>query len=459
MNLDSDLAQTTAAGLAAGLKKKTFSALELCNASIARIEALDPQINAVVVRDFERAQAEARMADNLLARGETKPLLGIPMTVKESFDLRGHPTTWGFPEHHEHRAREDALAVQRLKTAGAVVLGKTNVPPALADWQSVNPIYGRTNNPHDVTRSPGGSSGGSAAAIAMGFSALELGSDIGGSVRVPAAFCGVYGHKTSYGVIPNGGHSFGGLLFAPPLLGVIGPIARSAQDLATALDVVAGPDAESSANRLVLPKPRHGRLSSFRVFVIDQHPAVSADSDIRGAIEKLAEHLTNEGASVARQSSLLPDLSSSWRTYQAMLHTTISRRSANNERPPISAHDWFGHLDDQLRLRRQWSDFFRHFDVVLCPAFGTPAFPHDDQPDWRKRKLMMDGEATNYGAQLAWASIATVGNLPSTAIPLGVNAAGLPLACQAIGPFLEDHTTIAFAGMAAREIITPALAA
>jgi amidase len=458
MGLESELAKSTAAELAAGLKRKSFSAAELCEASIARIEALDPKINAVVVRDFERARAEARMADNLIARGETKPLLGIPMTVKESFDLRGHPTTWGFPEFFEHRAREDALAVQRLKAAGAVVLGKTNVPPALADWQSANPIYGRTNNPHDIARSAGGSSGGSASAIAMGFSALEVGSDIGGSVRIPAAFCGVYGHKTSYGVIPMGGHNPGGMQYAAQLLSVLGPIARSADDLLSVLDVIAGPDADSPANKLALPMPRHERLASFRVFVLDQHPAVTADADIRGAIETLADELTKAGASVARQSSLLPDMSASWRTYQAILHTIVTRRAPNNDRTPISAHDWLGHLDDQLRIRRQWADFFRHFDVVLAPAFGTPAFPHTDEQDWRKRELLIDGQGSNFGAQLAWAGIATVANLPSTAVPLGVNKAGLPLGVQVIGPFLEDKTTIGFAKLLDRQCPTPALA-
>lgn len=458
MGIEHDLAKTTAAGLSAGLKKKAFSATELCDASVARIEALDSKINAVVVRDFDRARSDARQADQAIARGEFKPLTGIPMTVKESFDLRGHPTTWGFPEHHEHRAREDALAVQRLKTAGAIVLGKTNVPPALGDWQSTNPIYGRTNNPHDLGRSPGGSSGGGAASIAMGFAACEVGSDIGGSIRVPAAFCGVYGHKTSHGVIPMGGHMYGGLLMAPQLLSVIGPLARSADDLLTVLDAIAGPDADSPANRLALPLPRHGRLGSYRVFVIDQHPAAVADSDIRGAIEALADELTRAGASVARQSSLLPDLAASWRTYQSILHTIITRRDVNNTRPPINAHDWLGHLDDQYRLRRQWSDFFRHFDIVLAPVFGTPAFPHADDPDWRKRKLMMDGEESNFGAQLAWAGIATVANLPSTAIPLGVNAKGLPLSVQAIGPFLEDKTTIEFARLIGREVPTPGIA-
>ena len=458
MSTDIALLRMTARDMVAGLKKKSFSALDLCDASIARIETLDAHINAVVVRDFDRARADARNADVLIGKGEFKPLTGVPMTVKESFDLRGYPTTWGLEMHREHRAREDALAVQRVKAAGAIVLGKTNVPPVLADWQTENPIYGRTRNPHDAERSAGGSSGGSAAAVAMGFSAVEIGTDIGGSVRVPAAFCGVYGHKTSYGVIPMGGHFPGGMTPAAPMLGVAGPIARSAEDLATVLDAVAGPDAESAANKLVLPLPRHGRLQSFRVFVLDHHPVARADSDILGALETLADSLVKEGASVARQSSLLPDMNAAWRTYQAMLLTTITRGDPTNTRPPISAHDWFGLLDDQQRIRRQWADFFRHFDIVLAPAFGTVAFPHTLEPEWRKRPLPIDGEPSKFGDQLGWAGIATGANLPSTAIPLGVNKAGLPLSVQAIGPFLEDKTTIAFAGMVGQPIVTPAAA-
>jgi amidase len=256
-----------------------------------------------------------------------------------------------------------------------------------------------------------------------------------------------------------GGHMYGGIQAAPPLLSVQGPIARSAQDLEMTLQVIAGPDADSPANKLVLPQPRHERLASYRVFVIDQHPAATADADIRGAIEDLADELTREGASVARQSSLLPDLTASWRTYQAMLHTINTRRAPRQERPPISAHDWMGHLDDQQRLRRQWADFFRHFDIVLAPAFGTPAFPHTDEDNWRARTLMMDGQPGNFGAQLAWAGIATLANLPATAIPLGLNKAGLPLSVQAIGPFLEDLTTIGFAKLLGKACPLPALAA
>ncbi len=447
----------TATQLAANLRTGTISAVEVCAAAIARIEALDGQINAVIVRDFERASADARKADEALGRGDAGALLGVPMTVKESFDLKGHPTTWGFGAHVERRAREDALAVQRLKAAGAVILGKTNVPPALGDWQAVNVIYGRTSNPYDLSRSPGGSSGGGAAALAMGFSALELGSDIGGSVRIPAAFCGVFGLKASHGIIPMGGHAPGGAVMAHPELSVLGPMARSAEDLELALGVVAGPDADYSANGLVLPAPRHERFSSYRVFVLDRHPAAGVDGEIVQAIDDVADLLVREGASVARASNLLPDLQASWRTYQSLLHTITSRRTPNG-RPPISAHDWMGHLDDQLRIRHQWSEFFRHFDVVIAPSFGTVAFPHTDEPDWRKRELIIDGEATPYGAQLGWASIATVANLPSTAAPMGLNTDGLPLSVQVIGPFLEDLMTIAFAGMIARPAPPPALA-
>lgn len=457
MSIHSELARATASQLAARLRKKEIGSFELTEAHIARIEALDGPINAVVVRDFERARNDARAADDAIARGESKPLLGVPMTVKESYDLAGHPTTWGLEAYRGHRAQADALAVQRLKQAGAIVMGKTNVPPVLADWQSDNPVYGRTNNPYDVTRSPGGSSGGAAAALAMGFSALELGSDIGGSIRGPAAFCGVFGHKPTWGIVPQAGHAVGGTVAAPTPIAVCGPLARSAEDLDIALAAVAGPDADAPANKLILPMSRHGRPGSFRVFVMEDHPAAQPGDEVRAAIESVADELTKAGAMVARGSNLLPDMMAVWKTYQAILHTVTTRRSSNG-REPISAHDLLDRFDDQFRIRRQWSDFFRHFDVILSPVFSTTAFPHMPEPDWRKRTLFVDGQPTPYGAQLAWASVATVGCLPSTAVPLGLSKDGLPLSLQVIGPHLEDRTTIAFAGMIARETPPPKLA-
>jgi amidase len=457
MSIHSELARTTAAELAMRLRKKEVSSVELTEAHIARIEALDGPVNAVVVRDFARARNDASAADDALARGETKPLLGVPMTVKESYDLAGHPTTWGLEAYREHRAHADALAVQRLKHAGAIVMGKTNVPPVLADWQSDNPVYGRTNNPYDVTRSPGGSSGGAAAALAMGFSALELGSDIGGSIRGPAAFCGVFGHKPTWGIVPQAGHAVGGSVAAPTPIAVCGPLARSAADLDIALAAIAGPDVDAPANKLVLPPPRHGRKGDFRVFIMEDHPAAQPGAEVRGAIESVADDLTRAGATVARTSNLLPDMMAVWKTYQSILHTVTTRRSSNG-REPISAHALLDCFDNQFRIRKQWIDFFRHFDVILSPVFSTTAFPHTVEPDWRKRTLHIDGRPTPYGDQLAWASVATVGCLPSTAVPLGLAKDGLPLSLQVIGPHLEDRTTIAFAGMIARPTPPPKLA-
>ena len=198
----------TAGEQVADLAARRVSAVELLDQAIARIEALDKSINAVVVRDFDRARQAAIAADQALARGERRPLLGLPMTVKESFNVAGLPTTWGIPAFKDWRPAEDAVPVERLKAAGAVIIGKTNVPVALADWQSTNPIYGTTNNPYDVERTPGGSSGGAAAALAAGYVALELGSDIGGSLRTPAHYCGVFAHKPTYGVIARRGHNF-----------------------------------------------------------------------------------------------------------------------------------------------------------------------------------------------------------------------------------------------------------
>jgi amidase len=449
---------TPAHTLADAVKRRQVSALELVDAAIARIEKLDKPINAVVVRDFERARADARKIDAHSGEAANRPLLGVPMTVKESFDLRGHPTTWGVEAHREHRATEDALVVQKLKAAGAIVMGKTNVPPVLADWQSDNPIYGRTNNPYDLSRSPGGSSGGSAAALAMGFSALEYGSDIGGSIRVPAAFCGVFGLKTSFGLVSMLGHAAGGEHGAPSLLSVVGPLARDAKDIEIALEVTAGPDAESPANRLALPMPRQERLSSYRVFVLDNHPVAAIDGEVRRVLEETADRLTREGASVARSSNHLPDLAAMHRNYLSMLQTIVTRRSAAQERPPISAHEWFALVDQQLRVRRQWADFFRHFDVLIAPDFSRSAFPHTSEPNWRHRSLTIDGEATPYGAQLAWAGLASFGNLPSTATPMGLAADGLPLSLQVIGPFLEDRTSLDVAVRIARPMPPPKLA-
>jgi len=471
------------------LQSRKISASELLEHTIARIEALDQRINAIVVRDFERARAAAKLADAALARGERRPLLGIPVTVKESFNVAGLPTTWGFPQFRDFVPAEDALAVSRLKQAGAVVIGKTNLPLGLREFQSYNDIYGTTHNPWDLGCSPGGSSGGSAAALAAGFGALSLGSDIGGSIRVPAHFCGIFGHKPTLGLAPPRGHS---LPPAPALpgqgdLAVIGPMTRYAGDLALALDVIAGPDeaCEGIGYRLALPAPRHADLRSFRILVVATHPLMPTGNAVRTAISGLAERLSKLGAKVAYDSPSLPSLADSGRLYMRLLNAARSPRlspdafveaqrlaaalapgdqglQAELSRGTVMSHrDWLVADAARQRLQHQWRALFREFDVVVYPSAPVPAFPQDHSEPIEARRLDIDGKAYPYlDACFIWADPASTCGLPATAVPIDRSTAGLPIGVQIIGPCLEDRTTIAFAELLEREFggfVPPAL--
>ncbi|HEV2364891.1 MAG TPA: amidase family protein [Caulobacteraceae bacterium] len=449
-----DLAKATVAESRRLLAAREVSALELTDAAIERIERLDPPINAVVVRDFDRARKAAKAADAAIAGGERRPLLGVPMTVKEAHNVEGLPTTWGVEAWKGWIAPEDSVGVKRLKAAGAIIVGKTNVPPHLSDWQSVNPIYGRTNNPFDPARTPGGSSGGSAAAVASGMVPLEFGSDIGGSIRVPSAFCGIAGHKPSWELIPGRGHTPPGFDGAPVGLGVIGPMARTAEDLDIALDVLAGPDEMDAVGYKLdlMPAPVKA-WKDWRVLVLDRHPLAKADREVVGAVQRIAAEIERAGAKVERESNRLPDLEAQHGVYMTLLRTIMSRGAPpdNVFGPPIDAHAWMGALDGQIAFRRRWAALFEDYDVVLAPVFGVVAFPHDDKP-FNERTHVIDGEVTPYMDQIAWPGMATLANLPATAVPVGKTRAGLPIGMQVIGPYLGDKTTIAFAGKIQREL-------
>jgi amidase len=468
---------STVRDIAAALAGRKVSATELADDAIARIEKFDGKLNAVVVRDFERAREAAKAADAALARGETKPLLGVPMTVKEAFNVAGLPTTWGIAAAKGNTVKDDAVTVARLKAAGAIILGKTNVPFMLTDWQSYNDVYGQTNNPWDVTRSPGGSSGGSAAALAAGFVPLELGSDIGGSLRAPAHFCGVFAHKPTQALVPSRGHN-------PPRvpslpfdvdLAAVGPMARSAGDLSLALDVLAGPDEPlATAYRLELPKARHENLKDFRVLLLDAHPLFPTGAAVRGALERFADRLTKAGVAVTRSSPLMPDLGFMARTYLSLLYSIFGADvpaetyaqvrnvaaaiaegaddlDARTTRGLVLSHrDWI--VADRMRtgLAARLRTLFRQFDVIVCPVLSTPAFPHDHS-DFRSRRLDVDGVSQRYAHQIVWAGVATLTGQPATALPLERTDQGLPVGAQIVGPYLEDRTPLAFAALAERE--------
>ncbi|MDE2378266.1 amidase [Bradyrhizobium sp.] len=469
----------SATGLTAALAAKKVSSVELTQDAIGRIERHDGKINAVCVRDFDRALADAREADAARARGDSRPLLGLPLTVKESFNVAGLPTTWGYVPQKNYKAAEDAVAVSRAKQAGGVVLGKTNVPVGLADWQSYNDIYGTTNNPFDLGRTPGGSSGGSAAALAAGFGSLSMGSDIGGSLRVPAFHCGVYAHKPTFALCASRGHT------PPPFpaipseadMAVIGPMARSAADLSLLLDVMAGPDPLEAGvgYRLDLPAARHQALRGFRVLVIDSHPILPANQEIRGAIETLAAGLSRTGVTIARESPVLPDFAETSRLYMRMLmgflgaffppdeiagtQAAVSGLAAGDRslfaerlRGTISSHRaWVQDAAARAGLRARWHALFNSFDAVICPIMPTPAYPHDHSPEQEERRINIDGKEFPYPDQLAWPGIATLPGLPATAIPLGLSKEGLPLGAQIVGPFLEDRTPLHLAALIERE--------
>ncbi|WP_405778117.1 amidase [Streptomyces sp. NBC_00859] len=470
----------TAGELAAALRAGEVSSVELTEAAIAGIERDEGVINAICVSDFDRARKAALHADQEFGRGEDRPLLGIPVTVKESYNVAGMPTTWGIPKYRDFVPAEDAVQVSRLKAAGAVVLGKTNVPMGLQDIQSFNDVYGTTNNPWDQARTSGGSSGGSAAALASGFGALSIGSDLAGSLRTPAHFCGVYSHKPTVGLAASRG------MVAPsepalPVdldLAVVGPMARAARDLTLLLDVMAGPDPLTSgvAHHVTLPPARHERLRDFRVLVLDEHPLIPTGSAVRAGVNRVAEALADGGARVERHSPLLPDLAEAAELYTQLLFSgSVARfpieayEQLRTRAAGLSAHDrsldaarlrgmacshrdWIGVNNRRELHRHGWRQLFGEFDAVVCPITPTPAFPHDHNPDLLERRIDIDGVEYPYFDQLVWAGLATMPGLPATAIPAGQSSEGLPVGVQLIGPMFEDRTTLLLAELLEQRI-------
>jgi amidase len=463
-----DLSFLSATKLAEMTRSREIGCLDLLNHFIARIERLDARINAVVVRDFDRARARARALDEQADR--SAPLFGVPMTVKESFDVAGLPTTRGHKALLSQPVHVSSLSVRRLEAAGAVVFGKTNVPVDLADWQSYNPVYGSTANPWNTAHTPGGSSGGSAAALAAGLAGLELGTDIGGSVRVPAHYCGVFGHKPTWALCPN---------FADPAttpaaftdIATLGPLARSAADLEMSMAILAGPDPAETPLAMPLPAPRPQALKDVRFAVWAHEPGQHTDQETVAKLEELADHLERAGATVSRTARPVFEPRAAYHLYLQLLDAALSSRSSEEflaqkrqGRDSLAPDDmsadaimlratdmthraWLALNERRHKFRRAWGAFFQEWDVLLCPAMASPALPlMEEGPTWTRR-FTIDGTEFPYNDMLFWPGLIGGYHLPASVAPLGISKAGLPIGVQIVGPLYGDRTTIAVAGM------------
>ncbi len=465
----------TATQLAAAVRSKKIGCVELLELYLKRIEKHNPKLNAIIALDVAGARARAKAADKALAKGDVwGPLHGVPMTIKESYDVAGMPTTWGDPALRANIAATDALSVTRLKAAGVTLFGKTNVPLMLADWQSYNAIYGTTNNPWDVARSPGGSSGGSAAALTAGLTGIEAGSDIGASIRNPAHYCGVYGHKPTWGIVSPRGHALPGRV-AQADISVIGPLARGAEDLEIALEAMAGPDEIDDAGwRLKLRKPAHKKLRDFRIAVMFDDPNSAVDDDVQTPMRALVDFLARQKVRVSDTARPDIDMTEMHRLYIRLLRAATSGRQSDTafdhnlaevRRLPdddfsyyaqmvrantLSHRDWLAANERRHQMRLRWAEFFKDFDLLLCPAAASAAFPHDHAGERHERTIEVNGQRVPTTDQLFWAGISGVCYLPGTVAPIGLTPAGLPVGVQIIGPQYGDRTCLRFARLLER---------
>ena len=450
------------------IKQGEVSSLEVLESFLAQVEKVNPTINAIVALDIERAKEKAIEADNKInLKSKLGPLHGLPMTIKDAFEVEGIVSTGGNPAWKDNIPKRNAEAVQRLVDAGAIIFGKTNVPFLSSDLQSFNKIYGTTNNPWDLERTPGGSSGGSAAALAAGMTPLELGSDIGGSIRVPAHFCGLYGHKPSYNIISEVGHMPPppGSILTGNGLSVAGPLARSPEDLEIALDVlVAAQEQDSQAWKVKLPKARTKKIKELKIAVWPDEPYAEADDEITSLIKDTAEDLRHAGAKVETvdlpisfeeidkiYSLLLNPLmlaGSPKETFEtlAKLNESLDPNDVSElakvARGSVLKHaDWVLVNAMRQNMRQKWREFFNKFDVILCPTCITPAFKHNHNPV-HERKLTINGKDDEYLRATLWAGPAVSAGLPSTNVPIGMSSNNLPISMQITGPYLEDKTCL-----------------
>jgi amidase len=458
------------------LRARKIGARELLDLCWAKVEKHNPRLNAIIVSDIARARKAAAATDRRLKVGKPKGLFdGVPMTIKESFDWTGTPTTWGDPRYARNIAKSDAVALTRLTDQGAVIFGKTNVPLMLADWQSFNAIYGTTNNPWDVTRAPGGSSGGSAAALAAGMSALEIGSDIGASIRNPAHYCGVYGHKPTFGIVPMRGQFLPGIVAASDI-SVAGPMARSARDLTAMLKLLAGPDGiEARATALKLAPVTQTSFKPFRVAVMLSDPVSEVDQPVQDLLAALVKFLSKQVKKLSLTARPAFTTAEAMDLYIKLLRSATSRRQSDADfalnqkraselkpddesyfarmtRANVLPHRaWLMANERRHQMRLLWDRFFDDWDVMICPAAASAAFPHDQKGERHDRTIAVNGRQVPTTDQLFWAGYSGGFYLPSTVAPIGLTPQGLPIGVQIIARQFADLTALRFAELIERD--------
>lgn len=436
----------TATEQARAIRERRLGSEELLDLFLDRIEHVDGRVNAVCTLDHHRARLRCREADDALAHDELwGPLHGLPITVKDAICTEGIRSTGGAEVLADHVPALDAPAVSSLKAAGAVVFGKTNLPEWSGDWQSWNTMFGTTNNPWALDRTAGGSSGGAAAAVACGMTSFELGTDIGGSVRVPSAFCGVFGHKPSFGLVPTLGYLDEPGAVEPARwvesdVNTFGPIARSAQDLRLLLDVLAAPTPDrSTAWRLELPRPRVESLRGLRVGAWIDDPAMEIDAVMAQVLHRAVDAVEEAGAHVDRAARPDVDADRAWRLGARLIGAAVG---VHGDDGGLRHQDWLRMHRDRGRLRAAWASLFERFDVVLCPVTSLPAFPHLQHGTPMDRTVQVNGVTRRYLELEAWPAIVGAAYLPSTATPVGVSHDGLPIGIQVVAPYLHDHLSI-----------------
>jgi amidase len=473
----------SATDLISSIRRKKISSAELLDLYRSRHDRLNPDINAIVFTDFESAQKKAKQADEALAKGISwGPLHGLPMSVKESFEVAGMPCTSGSTDLKGYIPTTNAGVVGELLKAGVIIFGKTNVPLFTMDVQSYNEVYGQTNNPWDRSKVPGGSSGGAAAALSAGLTGLEIGSDIGGSIRNPSHFCGIYGHKPTFNMVSLHGHIpplpgiYPGEYYGDGDIAVAGPMARSAEDLELVLRLMVKPKPfQRVSTRIKLPPPRKKSLKDYRVGLWLDDLAFPVDSVVGDCLQATVNRLSSAGAKILDKRPDI-DFTRCYDVYAKLLHATTSSGLTDEEFERIQTkllkldknddsskalqargtalthRDWLKLDYERLMMRQKWADFFNEFDVLLCPVFPITAFPHD-HTKLMERALRVNGQNRDYEkTAISWAGLTGVSYLPATAAPTGLAKNGLPVGIQIVGPYLEDFTTLRFAKLMKRVV-------